>query len=347
MTIMENNMTQTLIASEKQLTTRTSLLARHPLVSYFTLAYAIAWLLWLPLVLSKGGGIGLLPFTTDSTVDGVITFSIIVIGALGPAFAAVIMTGVTEGRAGVGLLFRRIVRVRVGFQWYLVALFLPLLPVLFFLLLGTLSAPEQYTGVWGRQGGIALIAYVVTALIGMVLGSPIGEEPGWRGFALPRLQRQMGPFKGTLLLGTLWGLWHAPLAFFTVWGSDYQRMGIVPGFLLFVLCIISYAMVMTWMFNRTHGSIFLAILFHSAINSILVISSILFPESTGNIQTSSGPILLAGFAFNVAAWVVIAGMVLIITRGKLSYQPSIEREVHPQQMLPAELQPEPQDHRAS
>ncbi len=345
MTIMEDNMTQTLIASEKQLTTRTSLLARHPLVSYFTLAYAIAWLLWLPLVLSKGGGIGLLPFTTDSTVGG-ITWFIIVIGALGPAFAAVIMTGVTEGRAGVGLLFRRIVRVRVGWQWYLVALFLPLLPVLFFLLLGVLFAPDQYSHVSSSQWVAALIAYVVAAFLGMVLGSPIGEEPGWRGFALPRLQRQMGPFKGTLLLGTLWGLWHAPLDFFTVFGSDYQRMGIVPSFLLFVLCTISVAMVMTWMFNQMRGSIFLAILFHAAFNSRPVIYFILFPESTRNIQTSSGPTLLMDLAFYVAVWVVIAGMVLIATRGRLSYQPSIEQEVHPQQMPPAE-QPEPQDHRAS
>src|ERR1700731_555893 len=83
-----------------------SLLARHPLVSYFVLAYAIAWLLWLPLVLSKGGGVGLLPFATDSNMYGGVTSSIIVIGALGPAIAAVIMSVVTEGRAGVGLLLR-------------------------------------------------------------------------------------------------------------------------------------------------------------------------------------------------------------------------------------------------
>ena len=114
--IKEYIVTQTLIAPEKQLNVRPPLLARHPLVSYFTLAYAISWLLWLPLVLSKGGGIGLIPFTTDSTLHGAITVSLIILGAFGPAIAAVIMTAVTEGRAGVGLLFRRIVRVRVGWQ---------------------------------------------------------------------------------------------------------------------------------------------------------------------------------------------------------------------------------------
>ena len=70
MNIKEYMVTQTLIAPEKQLTMRPSLLARHPLVSYFTLVYAIAWLLWLPLVLPKGGGMGLISFTTNSTVHG-------------------------------------------------------------------------------------------------------------------------------------------------------------------------------------------------------------------------------------------------------------------------------------
>jgi membrane protease YdiL (CAAX protease family) len=346
MAITEDNMTQSLIASEKQQTTRTSLIARHPLVSYFALAYAIAWLIWLPLVLSKGGGIGLLPFTTDSTVDGAITLSFIIVGALGPACAAIIMTAITEGKAGVRLLFRRMLRVRVGWQWYLVALFLPLLPVLFFLLLGALSTPDQYSHVFSSQGGIALIAYIVAALTGIVLGSPIGEEPGWRGFALPRLQQQMGPFKGTILLGTLWGLWHAPLAFFTVWGSVYQHMGSIPGFLLFILCTICFSVLMTCMFNQTRGSIFLAILFHAAIDSVPVINLILFPDSINTIQTTSGPILLAAFALNVAVWGVIAGTVLIATRGRLSYQPSIEQEVHPQHM-PAAEQPEPQGNSAS
>ncbi len=328
-------MTQALTAPEKQLNIRPSLLVRHPLVSYFALAYIISWLLWLPLVLSKGGGIGLIPFTTDATVDGAITLSLIIVGAFGPALAAVIMTALTEGRAGVGLLFRRIVRVRVAWQWYLMAMFFPLLAYLFLLLPYVLFTPGQFLRAFGLQGGIALLAYVGAVLSGMVLGSPLGEEPGWRGFALPRLQQQIGPFKGSLLLGILWGFWHTPIAFFTVWGQDYQSAGIVLGFLLFILNTISIAVVMTWMFNHTRGSIFLAIMFHSAINSIGVIALVLFPERAGSVN-ASGPIILAALAIYAALWVVIAGIVLGATKGRLSYKPSIEQDVHPHNVLPAE-----------
>jgi len=339
-------MTQPLLTLEKHINMRPSLLIRHPLVSYFTLAYVIAWLLWLPLVLSKGGGIGLIPFTTDATVDGAITISLIILGAFGPAIAAVFMTAVTEGRTGVGLLFRRIARVRVGFQWYLVALFFPLLPTFFLLLLAVLLAPDQYAHVFSMQGGAALLGYVVAVLIGMVLGSPLGEEPGWRGFALSRLQQHMGPFKGSLLLGTLWGLWHAPLAFFTVWGKVYQLAGVVPSFLLFILTAICYAIVMTWMFNNTRGSIFLAIMFHSAIDSIGVIALILFPKSAGSVN-ASGLTLLGQLAIYAALWAVIAGIVLVVTKGRLSYQPCIEQEVYLHHVPPAELQSEQRDHSAS
>src|SRR5581483_8182310 len=193
------------------------------------------------------------------------------------------MTAITEGRAGVALFFRRIVRVRVGFQWYLMAMFLPLLA-----LWPVLVVPAQSSRVFSVQGGITLLAYVAFVLVDMIFGSPLGEEPGWRGFALPRLQRQMGPLKGTLLLGILWALWHAPLAFFTVWGLNYQRGGIVPGFLLFTLTAISYSVIMTWLFNNTRGSLFLAIMFHSAVDTSPAITLLLFPQSANNAVKASG-----------------------------------------------------------
>ena len=323
-------MTQTPIAPEKPLNIRPSLLTRHPLVSYFVLAYAIAWLLWLPLVLSKGGGIGLIPFTTDATVDGIITLSWIILGSLGPALAAVIMAAMTEGKAGVGLLLRRIVRARVGFQWYLVALFFPLLPVIIVLFISGLSAQMLS---W--RGVPALLLYAITALISMVLGTPLGEEIGWRGFALPKLQQRMGPFKSSLLLGTLWGFWHAPLAFFTVWGKFYELTGLVPGLLLFLLAVISYSVAMTWVFNHTRGSIFLAILFHSAIDSRVVIVAVLLSTSAASLNasnTGSGSSLLFGLALYVAVWALIAGIVFLATRGKLSYKPSIEAELQSEQL---------------
>jgi membrane protease YdiL (CAAX protease family) len=318
-------MTQEFTAPEKHLNTSPSRLARHPLVSYFVLAYAMAWLLWLPFLLSKGGGLGLISFTTEATTPpGLKASALIILGSFGPAIASVLMTARTQGKAGVALLFRRIVHVRVGFQWYLIAIFFPLIS-----LLPMLATPAQFSRVFSGQGGIALMAYVVSVPIDMVLGTPLGEEIGWRGFVLPRLQQRMGPFKGTLLLGMLWGLWHAPLAFFTIWGLSFQREGIAAGFLLYILLVISYSVIMTWLFNQTRGSLFLAIMFHSAVDTALVPVLILFPQSSANAMHASGPTLLVGTSMTAALWVVTAGIVLIATKGKLSYQPSIEQEVYP------------------
>src|SRR5215471_20883036 len=101
--------------------------------------------------------------------------------------------------------------------------------------------------------GESSLLYVVTILSLMIFGSPLGEEPGWRGFALPRLQQRYGPLAGSLVLGPLWALWHLPL-FYTAWGASYQIIGIPLGLLLFTFVIMGTTIVMTWLFNHTKGS---------------------------------------------------------------------------------------------
>src|SRR5918997_3772744 len=95
-----------------------SLLARHPLISFFVMAYAFTWIAWSPWVLSEEG-VGLLPFRLSDAASGLLNAAAIF---LGPTLSALIMTGVTEGGAGVRRLLRRIVLWRVGLRWYLFAL---------------------------------------------------------------------------------------------------------------------------------------------------------------------------------------------------------------------------------
>ena len=320
-------MAQSMAASQEQSIPSASLLARCPLVSYFVLAYGLTWLLWLPLVLSKGGGIGLIPLTTPADVSGLLTSLIIIIGSLGPALAAMIMSVSLGGWTEVKQLLRRMVQVRAGIQWYLVAVFVPLaaslLPVL--LLGGSAVLP----GVFSLQGAKSLLIYVFVTFINMVLGSPIGEEPGWRGFALPRLQQRYGALLGSLILGPLWALWHLPL-FFTVWGAVYQSIRVLLGLLLFVLAVISYTIVMTWLFNNTRGSIFLAILTHSAIDSKAVFFLLLFPQAAQAIANpaESGAIaILSGLLGLTLTWAVIAALVIGLTKGRLSYKRAVSNEV--------------------
>ena len=214
--------------------------ARHPLSSYFVLAYSLSWVMWLPLVLSKGGGIGLIPFTTPSNLNDtsnlpnlILLNLILFVGALGPAIAALIVSGAIGGGKEVKHLLHRMVQVRIGIRWYVVAVFVPLIP---WLILGFFGGSSFVRRVFSVQGTIAFLLYVVTILSLMIFGSPLGEEPGRRGFALPRLQQRYGPLAGSLVLGPLWALWHLPL-FITAWGASYQLIGIPLGLLLFTFML--------------------------------------------------------------------------------------------------------------
>jgi membrane protease YdiL (CAAX protease family) len=302
-------MAQSTAPSQEQSVPSASLLARHPLVSYFVLAYALAWVLWLPLVLSKGGGIGLIPFTTPADLGLHVTLLIICIGGLGPALAAIIMSACVGGWAEVKQLLRRMVQVRAGIKWYLLALFIPFGAILVPALL--LGGSAVFLREFSLQGAVGLLVYIITTFIDMVFGTPIGEEPGWRGFALPRLQQRYGALRGSLILGPLWALWHLPL-FLTVWGAFYQRIGVLLGLFWFILLIMCYTFVMTWLFNNTRGSLFLAILFHSAIDTIAVESG-----TAANLR---------GFLVVSITWAVIAVLVIGLTKGRLSYKRAVSND---------------------
>ena len=215
---------------------RPGVLARHPLVSFFVLAYAGAWLLELPVVLSRTGT-GLLPYTLPPVV-----VLVLIAGATftGPTVAAFVMVRVTEGEDGPKRLLRRYVMWRVKLRWYLfVLLVIPASVVLGAIVLpGVLASYQPVT--LGMALGYPL-AFVAT----FVLGGPLGEEPGWRGFALPRLQAAYGPLIGSIVLGVLWASWHLPLFWSGVWTPPT-----VANMVMFLVMITLLTIVMTWVFNN-------------------------------------------------------------------------------------------------
>jgi membrane protease YdiL (CAAX protease family) len=273
------------------------LLARHPLVFYFLIAYAGSWLVWMPLALSEDGT-ALLPFSSPllAAVFPVAPF-------LGPFLSAFVMTGATEGRAGVGRLLRRFVLWRVGLRWYLFALFVvPALFVLSVILLPGVLASFQGLAPLAPLPLLSLFVYV------FFLGGPLGEEPGWRGFALPRLQTMHGPLVGSLILGPLWGLWHLPLFWFPAWNTPPTILNIV----LYVISAIAFTIVMTWVFNNTKGSLLIAVLMHASFNTTFVILNLLFPAPIVTGYGSTVPVLIGYGA--------VALLVIALTRGRLGYQ---------------------------
>ena len=277
---------------------RENLLARHPLFFFFLIAYALPWLAWMPLVLSEDGA-GLLSYRSPLGLYATIAIASFV----GPFLSAFIMTGITEGREGVSRLLRQLALWRVGFKWYLFALIgLPAIMVLSVIFLpGALASFQGLAGL-APLPSLALFAYV------FFLGGPLGEEPGWRGFALPRLQRRYGPLVGSLILGPIWAFWHLPIFWVPAWNYPPTILNIV----MFVIAAIAFTIVMTWVFNNTKGSLFIAVLVHTSFDMVLSIVNRLFPVPIVNDYGSNVPVLIG---LGVLALVLIA-----LTRGRLGYQ---------------------------
>jgi uncharacterized protein len=281
------------------------LLTRHPLVFFFLIAYAGSWLLEVPIALSETGT-GLLPFTIPRPL---LALAIAAATFLGPTLSAFIMTGITEGGIGIRRLLRRYVLWRVEFRWYLfVLLVIPAIEVL-----GAIVVP----GVLGSFQSLTLtlvLTYPVAFVSTFILGGPLGEEPGWRGFALPRLQPLHGPLVGSVILGILWALWHLPLFWSGVWTPPT-----IPNIVMFVLMITALTIIMTWVFNNAKGSLLITMLMHASFNTFA--NRIVAPLFPAPILSEYGllPVLVG---FGATALVLIA-----VTRGRLGYQ-----HYHPEQI---------------
>ena len=273
------------------------LLARYPLTFYFLIAYGFAWLVWVPLALSKDGAC-LLSFHSPIGASA----SVVVASFVGPFLSAFIMTGITEGRAGIGRLLRRCALWRVGLGWYLFAL----IGVPMILVLGVIVLPGAMASFKGLGSLVALpwLGQVVYVFF----HGPLGEEPGWRGFALPRLQRLHGPLVASLILGPLWALWHLPFFWVPAWSFPPTLLNVG----MFVLAAIPLTIVMTWVFNNTKGSVLMAILVHATFDFTFVILNLLF---TAPIVTDYGSTLPMLTGCGAVALLVIA-----LTRGRLGYQ---------------------------
>nr|WP_255604433.1 CPBP family intramembrane glutamic endopeptidase [Oscillochloris sp. ZM17-4] len=99
----------------------------------------------------------------------------------------------------------------------------------------------------------------------LLYGGPLGEEVGWRGFALPRLQARHSPLVASLLLSVVWGLWHAPLHLQGVYHGIFPDG--LPGILLRIVTTVPTTVLFTWCFNRTKGNLWLVVLLHTAVNN--------------------------------------------------------------------------------
>jgi membrane protease YdiL (CAAX protease family) len=221
------------------------------LLSFLALTFALSWL---PMALYM---IFPDPFTA---LFGEISTSnpFFILAVYAPSISGIFLTWRYYGLKGVGSFVRRLFFWRAPIQWWLFLLLgIPVIIYSAAAIIGTIDEPFRFSP-WYM---------LFPALLQSLLLGPLGEEFGWRGLALPLLQRRFSPFWASLILGTVWAIWHVPA--FLMSGTPQSAWSFGP----FLLGLIAIAVILTPLFNASRGSLLIAIFYH------LNIMNPIFPDA--------------------------------------------------------------------
>jgi membrane protease YdiL (CAAX protease family) len=226
---------------------------RYPLALYFFLAFAFTWLILCPGV---AAALGWLNFEFEGTV-------LTIVSGIGPLLAALLVTGAIEGKSGVHKIFASMFTWQVKARWW--AASIVLIAGLFAIAtagstLMTGAVPDASAGIYLNGGNVIVVVLL------LLLGS-FGEEPGWRGFALPRLQQGRTPLKATLILTLFWWLWHLP----TYWTlplaiKAVEQYGFLTAFGIQFVVLLALSLLCTWVYNGSGRVILMPVLLHASWN---------------------------------------------------------------------------------
>jgi uncharacterized protein len=228
-----------------------NLFTRRPLLMYFVLAYAFFWG-FLILILLILGLLGLLP----TTLPGWLFSCFNIIGSWMPNLAAVTMIGLTIGAAGNRKLLIQYGNIHIPARWFFVAL--APIPLMF-------AAAGLYNLAGGTAPGNPVglpVGFWINLIVMSLFTGATGEEAGWRGFALPRLQNRFGPLAGSLILSLAWDFWHFPLWMM----SGMAGMELLKYILAFTLGLFGLTFFMTWLYNKVPNSLVPMIIVHFSLN---------------------------------------------------------------------------------
>jgi membrane protease YdiL (CAAX protease family) len=259
---------------------------RHPLWTYLVIAYVFSWALWSVLLVTTPPG------AMQAGISPAF-FVLAALGGIGPSVAGIATTAIVDGREGLRDLFARLRRWRVGIRWYAAALLgTPLVALATLATERALGMPAASLEQMMRTFPISIIWPVAAAL---------GEEFGWRGFYLPRLQKRHTALGASLIVGVAWGLWHIPtqvLAF-----RQYGLFVVLAYvFVVHIVAVTAQTTVMTWIHNNARQSLLLMILSHFGLTSAALF---LFPLDMSVGEGLRHQLLYAAFYW-LAALVVIA-----------------------------------------
>jgi len=256
---------------------------RHPLASYVVLASAASWADWIPMAV-RG------EIVTPGATTGASHFP----GLLAPMLAALIVTVVVGGRAGLGEYLGHFVRWRVPVRWYLTAI----LPILLFLatagLLAVSGGPAPNLADLGEFSGLPALAWPLL-ILAVLMFNGFGEEAGWRGFLVPGLLTRRGPFTTSLIVAAAWFTWHVP-SFAVIEGYQIFGLAILP---MMGLGLIAGSMILTWLYVGSGRSIWIVALWHLTYN---------FASASAAGRGAAGSIVYAA----IIVWALAVGVAWLV-----------------------------------
>jgi len=251
------------------------LIQSHPIASFITFTLLYSWTLWLLMILSNKG---LLPFKFPTNF----------LGSFGPAIGALIVTGIIQGKTGLKIILKSLINWKTSVWSYLFAIFFIIMVYVLTAVITYLIDPALLK--FGKLPGLpeTVIYFFVIA----ILGGPLGEEIGWRGFLQPQLLKRFTPIVASLLIALIWLLWHIPL----FWLEGAAQSG--GSIIYFGLSVFAMAFLFTLLYLKSKGSLLLAILFHTMINyvSAFIIPNILPASETDKTFGHVSTYLLFGLA---------------------------------------------------
>jgi membrane protease YdiL (CAAX protease family) len=231
-------------------------------VVFIVIANAITW------------GTAYLAFTPGMGLPSFVVSVLRYVAKFGPSVSAVLVVLLGEGREGLRELLRPLSMWRRSLGWYVVAL---LGPVGLWAVVIAVRGLTQ--GSVGRVAPAEAFWFVPLLLMRLFLGGGLGEEIGWRGLMLPRLQGRWGPIRASLMVGVFWGFWHAPA--FCLAGTG--KSGGIVEFGLFTLYCVALSIVLTWVLNASQHSLLLVVLLHASLNATNDTLKAVMPELEGEI----------------------------------------------------------------
>lgn len=229
-------------------------LERESTVSEILLFFILslfAWVIWVPQALHRFEMICWAP-SLQSPLNALTVWA--------PGLAAMFLT-YRKGKTGVASLFQPLTKWKVGFKWYLIVLIIePGRWLLAFSIDRLMGGTYQLGNALLHDTFGSKAFFMIPVAVIFTIPNALGEELGWRAFALPRLQKRFGGLLASIIIGLFWGFWHIPA--WIAWNTS--DVSFVPIFLL-VISTIPSAIIFTWLFNKTQGSLLVVVLYHASI----------------------------------------------------------------------------------